>query len=307
MLLMRDGLLRVRHEITGRARYWGVHAFTRIFSHDQLVQIGQRLRARDLSRACLERAGEWYGRAPIGIETGPAAGLFVSSAHLPLDHAHVGAIIRGGLEPSVAQAMLRAVRPGAVFYDIGANVGYFTLVAARMVGAQGRVIAFDPVPWCSSAIAANIALNDLHHAEVREVAVGDHAGRARLQVVKEAGWSRLTDIGAHRDTREEIEVEMVTIDDLVRCGAIPPPDVVKIDTEGAEVRVLEGMRETLANHGPRIICELHGTNAAFSALMDDVGYQAGDLDGPLPVAQSAPDIHVFAQPHSPVPAARHTA
>lgn len=292
---MAGALVQLRHEVTGRARYWGAHALTRI-ARDRRVELGRRIRAHDAGRTALGHAAEWYGRAPVAIETGPAAGMFVATTHLPLDHAHAGAILRGGLEPTVHQAMIRSVRPGSVFYDVGANIGYFTLVGARMVGPQGRVIAFDPVPVCAEAVARNIALNALDQAEIRAVAVGDHRGRARLQVVEEASWSCLSATGAHDDTLQEIDVEMVTLDELVAGGEIPPPDVLKIDTEGAEIMVLEGMRETLARHGPKVICELHDTNAAFSALMDEIGYRAVDLDGPFPVADSPPDIHVLAEP-----------
>lgn len=292
---MPSALVKARHEVTGRARYWGAHALTRI-SRDNRVDLGRRLRASDAGRTALGRAAEWYGRAPLTIETGPAAGMYVDTSYLPLDHAHAGAILRGSLEPTVHQAMIRTVRPGSTFFDIGANVGYFTLVGARMVGPSGRVVAFDPVPVCAAAVASNIALNQLDHTSIRAVAVGDHAGQARLQVVEEASWSCLSDTGSHENTEEEIDVEMVKLDDLVASGELPPPDVLKIDTEGAEIMVLEGMRETLARHGSKVICELHDTNAAFSALMDEIGYRAVDLDGPFPVIDSPPDIHVLAEP-----------
>jgi FkbM family methyltransferase len=286
---------QLRHELTGRMRFWGTHAFSRLPEERRQVW-GQRLHGRDGQRVVGVLSG-WYGRGPIGILAGPAGGMAISSAHLPLTHAHIGSIVRGTLEPSVAEAMIRTIRPGHVFYDVGANVGYFTLVAARLVGPSGRVIAFEPVPWCAEAVAANIALNGLDQAEVRAEAVGDASGRARLRVVGEASQSLLASLEQRADVaREEIDVEVVALDDLVGAGTIPPPDVLKIDTEGAEILALEGMRETIAGHRPRIICEIHDTNAAFAELMDEFGYRVANLGGPWSVTESGPHIHVLAEP-----------
>jgi FkbM family methyltransferase len=238
----------------------------------------------------------WFGRAPLTIAAGPAGGMAVSTTHLPLNHGQFADIIRGTLEPAVAEALLRTVRPGQVMYDVGANLGYWTLVASRLVGAEGRVVAFEPVPWCADAVAANIALNELSQAEVRAQAVSDSSGRARLLVVGEAGHSLLASVGSHVNTREEIEVDTVAIDDLVAAGSIPPPDVLKVDTEGAELLVLAGMRETIARHGPRIICEIHDNNAAFAELMDEIGYEVTNLSSPWPITDATNHIHVLAQP-----------
>lgn len=291
---MRRHLRQLRHEVTGRARYWGTRGFSRL--PDERRQAWARfVHARD-GQVAVGALTDWYGRAPIGIANGPAAGMAISTAHLPLDHAHIGSIVRGTLEPSVSEALVRTVRPGHVVYDVGANVGYFTLVAARLVGREGRVIAFEPVPWCTDAVAANIALNDLPQAEVRAEAVGERSGRARLLVAGEASQSMLASLDRDADTREAIEVDVVAIDELVAAGTIPPPDVLKIDTEGAEILVLEGMRETIARHRPRIICEIHETNVAFAELMDEIGYRAANLGGPWTVTEAGPHIHVLAEP-----------
>lgn len=291
---MRRQLRQLRHEVTGRARYWGTRAFSRL-PEERRQAWAKRVHDRN-GQVAVGALTEWYGRAPIGIGAGPAAGMAISTAHLPLGHAHIGSIVRGTLEPSVTEALVRTVRPGHVFYDVGANVGYFTLVAARLVGPAGRVIAFEPVPWCVDAVATNLALNDLRHAEVRAEAVGDASGRGRLLVAGEASQSLLASLGRRADAREEIDVDVVALDDLVSGGAIPPPDVLKIDTEGAEILVLEGMRETIARHQPRIICEIHDTNERFAALMDEIGYRAANLGGPWTVIEAGPHIHVLAEP-----------
>lgn len=291
---MPGPLRDLRHELTGRLRNGATHLITGL-PEDRRAGLAERARGGRASRALLRRAASWYGRAPVPVAGGLGHLLYVSTADLPLDHAHAGLIVRGTLEPPVQEALRRLIAPGAVFYDIGANVGFFTILGARLVGPQGRVVAFEPVPACARAVANNIALNGFGHAEIREAAVGAASGRDRLLVVGEASWSHLASTGRHADVRTEIDVAVESIDELVGAGEIPPPDVVKIDTEGAELQALAGMRATIEAHGPSIVCELHDTNEAFCAVMDEVGYTTTNLDGAAPVASAGP-VHALAQP-----------
>lgn len=291
---MPGSLRQLRHEVTGRLRNGATHVITGM-PEERRAELAERVRAGRASRALLRRASSWYGRAPVPIAGGLAHLLYVSTADLPLDHAHAGLIVRGTLEPPVQEALRRLLAPGDVFYDVGANVGFFTILGARLVGPQGRVVAFEPVPACARAVGHNIALNEFAHAEIREEAVGAASGRAQLLVVGEASWSHLASTGRHADVRDEIDVTVVSIDALVEAGTIPPPDVLKIDTEGAELQAITGMRATIEHHRPAIVCELHDTNREFLALMDELDYTTTNLDGPTPVALAGP-IHALAQP-----------
>ncbi len=287
-------LRQLRQELTGRLRNGATHVITGL-PDERRSELARRVRSGRASRALLRTAAGWYGRAPVPIAGGLGHLLYVSTAALPLDHAHAGLIVRGTLEPPVQEALRRLVATGAVFYDVGATGGFFTILGARLVGPHGRVVAFEPVPACARAVASNIALNDFAHAEIREAAVGAASGRDRLLVVGEASWSHLASTGRHADVRAEIDVVVESIDELVAAGEIPPPDVVKIDTEGAELQAIAGMRATIEAHGPSIVCELHDTNAEFCALMDELGYVTTNLDGPEPVASAGP-VHALAQP-----------
>jgi FkbM family methyltransferase len=291
---MPGSIRHLRHELTGRLRNGATHVITGM-PEERRAQLADRVRSGRASRALLRRASGWYGRAPVPIAGGLAHLLFVSTADLPLDHAHAGLIVRGTLEPPVQEALRRLLAPGDVFYDVGANVGFFTILGARLVGPEGRVIAFEPVPACARAVARNIALNDFAHAAIREEAVGATSGRAQLLVVGEASWSHLASTGRHADVRAEIDVAVASIDELVEAGEIPPPDVLKIDTEGAELQAIAGMRATIEQHRPAIVCELHDTNAAYLALMEQLDYTTTNLDGPAPVA-SAGAVHALSQP-----------
>lgn len=293
---MPGTLRHLRHELTGRLRNGATHLITGM-PEDRRAELAERVRGGPARRALLGRASRWYGRAPVPIAGGLGHLLYVSTADLPLDHAHAGLIVRGTLEPPVQEALRRLLAPGAVFYDVGANIGFFTILGARLVGPEGRVIAFEPVPACARAVARNIELNGFAHAEIREEAVGARSAADRLLVVGEASWSHLASTGRHADVREEIEVKVVAIDELVAAGAVPPPDVLKIDTEGAELQAIAGMRATIERHRPAIVCELHDTNAEFCALMDELGYATTNLDGPEPVRGAGP-VHALAQPRS---------
>src|SRR5215218_2287703 len=172
---MPGSLRHLRHELTGRLRNGATHLITGM-PEERRAELAERARAGRARRALLGRASRWYGRAPVPVAGGLGHLLYVSTADLPLDHAHAGLIVRGTLEPPVQEALRRLLAPGDVFYDVGANVGFFTLVGARLVGEGGRVVAFEPVPWCAHAVGRNIELNAFAHAQIRAEAVGAQDG-----------------------------------------------------------------------------------------------------------------------------------
>lgn len=249
-------------------------------------------------RARALRAGiTWLEDGVLRVPQGHAGGLAFDMHYLPISHAHVGSIAGGNLESAVQEAMIRHLGRGDVFYDIGANLGFFSLLAAHISGLdEGRVYAFEAAPDNAEAIAVNARLNAIDNVEVLAVAVSDRDGRGRLQVVDDQSWSKLVEYGEHPFTERVIDVEMVAIDTLVASGRVPPPTVVKIDVEGAELAVLQGMWETLARHRPAIICELHDTHRPFMAAMGEAGYRVINLEGPIPIDQAGASAHALALP-----------
>ena len=158
------------------------------------------------------------------------------------------------------------------------------------------MFAFEPHPASAELIRSNAALNGLATIEVCELALGTEARSDLLYDVRESSWSRLARYGSHPAARGTVPVAVAAVDDLVEEGRIRPPDVVKIDAEGAELDIVTGMARTLATHHPAVICELHATNSAFAELMRANGYRVENLDGPGPIASAPPDIHVLALP-----------
>jgi FkbM family methyltransferase len=275
-----------------------VRRLTHEINHPRLRRLrAAALTGTDLNSRVLRFLFAHLERGILRVPQGRGAGLILDMGYIPISHAHAGALASGNLESSVQEALVRHLPRGGVVYDIGANLGFFSLVAARLVGAaEGRVYAFEPAPENAEAIRRNAELNLLPNIEVIASAVSSEAGTARLQIVDDQSWSRLEEFGEHPDTERVLEVETVSIDGLVGDGGLPPPALVKIDVEGAELAVLEGMRTTIAEHRPVIVCELHGTHDGFAAAMAAHAYRVVNLEGPAPIEDDHESHHALGLP-----------
>lgn len=256
----------------------------------------RRLRARAVRLPPLHPLLRLVESGAVTVPAGRGAGLRFYRRHLRIDHAHLGSIVYGLLEIPVQEAMVRHLPAGGVLYDVGANLGFFSLLGARLAGPEGQVYAFEPVPETAAAVRDHAQLNGLATVQVISQAAAAAAGRGQLQLVDDRSWSKLEAYGEHPATERVIPVELVAIDDLVSSGRLPPPTLVKIDVEGGELEVLRGMTATLAQHRPAVICELHGTQPQFAAFMAEQGYRVINLEGPLPVEQDPAAEHALALP-----------
>ncbi len=274
-----------------------VRRLTYELSHPRLRELRAEARSGTGLRArALRLAFDRLERGILRVPTGRGQGLILDMRYIPISHAHAGALASGNLEVEVQEALVRRLGPGDVVYDIGANLGFFSLIAARLVGPEGRVFAFEPAPENVEAIRSNAELNRIDNVVVIPCAVSSRAGTARLQIVDDQSWSRLEEFGEHPDTERVLEVETVAIDDLVESGELPPPALVKIDVEGAELAVLDGMRATIERHRPAIVCELHDTNAEVADAFAADGYRVVNLEGPVPIEQDADAHHALGLP-----------
>jgi FkbM family methyltransferase len=178
----------------------------------------------------------------------------------PLFHSNL--ISKGsleGYEPEMRRAIQLATKPGQCAYDVGANVGVFSYLFASLVGSTGRVYAFEPEPNNFNCLARSVELNATDNVILDTRALGA-VNRTELFDRRGGAFSgRL--VGAdssHKPTKNLIKVETTSIDSLIAQENYTAPDVIKIDVEGNEKLVLEGMDETLRRNKPIIICELHG-------------------------------------------------
>ncbi|MCC6578881.1 MAG: FkbM family methyltransferase [Phycisphaeraceae bacterium] len=182
------------------------------------------------------------------------------------------------------QLLLRqALRPGDRFIDIGANIGMISLLAAKCVGPHGRVDAFEPNPHCAKRIADSLVLNDLHHVAVHNIALGKESGQLTLTVLTEhtgtATLAEIPDVDRGLITRQ-YDVRVLRGDDVLK-PADGPAAVVKIDVEGFECRVIDGLTEILRRDRPLLMTEVvskwlerAGDSASrLFQLLDAMGYQ----------------------------------
>ena len=240
-------------------------------------------------RRLVQAGSRWLRCRDVTIHHGAAAGVrFNSGGANPGD-------ALGTTEPLVQAALQEHLGPGDVFYDIGAAVGFFTVLGARLVGPGGRVCAFEPLPANAAALRHNVALNGFDQVAVIEAAVGRSAGTAVLELSAEPTWARLASpasAGAERSTT----VRVVSVDELLASGELPPPTLVKIDVEGAELEVIGGMTAALRRHRPVMLCEMHGKNREFAGLMRELEYDVHPLEGRETLESSRWDVHVLATP-----------
>jgi FkbM family methyltransferase len=202
------------------------------------------------------------------IAEGEAAGLKLVARRADPNFA------RGTYERPVQQAVASSLSQGDVFYDIGANLGFFSLIAARRVGAQGHVYAFEPVRHNADAVARSAHLNNLDMIEIFAEAVGATTGRAELLLASHSGGAALASAGAPPDMRGRVEVDIVTLDEAIARRGLRPPSLVKIDVEGAEMDVIYGMMQTLRAHRPLVIYEIDdATRQGLERKANDIAAQ----------------------------------
>jgi FkbM family methyltransferase len=153
--------------------------------------------------------------------------------------------------------MKAALRSGDCFVDIGANIGMLSLLASRLVGEHGRVISCEPNPRCVARIRDVIALNEIHNIEVCQTAISNSIGTATLHVVTDHdGMGTLAELPDDEMTQvtRKFDVEVSSGDEVLKDRKARPT-VVKIDVEGLEFRVLQGLQRTLATDRPLVCTE----------------------------------------------------
>lgn len=190
-------------------------------------------------------------RVPVKVQAGLLEGL-IMKLNLRLERG----LWLGSYETAIQTAIIRYLRPGVVVYDVGGHIGYLSMGMARLVGPSGRVLVFEPLPDNVGRIREQMALNPSLRVELHEFAVSDCSGRAVFSVHASASMGQLRDMdGRFLST---IEVETVSLDDFVYKHAMPAPDFIKMDIEGAEALAFPGMLRLLHEKAPRILLELHG-------------------------------------------------
>jgi FkbM family methyltransferase len=210
----------------------------------------------------------------IQIQHGPAEGLWIRV------NPRTGQYVQQGIgEPQVQQALVDLLRPGMTFYDLGANIGYFSLIAARLVGPTGRVVSFEADPEIAARLGENLARNNFSHARVEQKAVWSEATTVSfVRVDPNTSPDRGLGHVSADSSIDTITVEAVSLDRYVT--AQNSPDFLKCDVEGAEAEVFRGADRLLADRRTVLLVEMHSpeNQQALTQKFAEFGYTVRNLD-----------------------------
>ena len=212
----------------------------------------------------------------VQIQQSPAQGLWIRV------NPRTGKNFQQGIvEPAVQQAMKQHLRDGMNFYDVGANIGFFSLMAARMVGPSGIVVSFEADPEIASRLRENLMYNKFIGVSVEEKAVWSEPttvsfARVDSNISPDRGLGHVSNISP--SASNTISVEAISLDQFVLSH--PAPDFLKCDVEGAEVAVYQGAERLLREKHPILLVEMHCSenHRVLTQKFSQLGYACSNLD-----------------------------
>lgn len=233
----------------------------------------------------------------VRVAHGPGAGLRLHAERRSL------VWISGRVEEAVQTAIVAFLPTGGCFIDIGASIGLFSLLAARVVGPTGVVVSFEPQPEAAASLRQNVELNAFETVTVVEAAVSSREGDVLLEG---AGKATAHVVGDDRGSRRALRVACTSLDGFLADHRDVQPHVLKIDVEGHESEALEGMQETLLVRRPVLVIECHGDAGAFLSHLQTARYDVSVLGSDVSPFEAPASAHLLALPeerrHRGVPA-----
>jgi FkbM family methyltransferase len=206
----------------------------------------------------------------VTIRSGAAKGLKWKRSHN-----YDPGVWLGSHEPMVQHALKRNLRPGDVFYDVGANAGFFSALAASIVGSEGAVVAVEPHPLNVKSIAAQFDVNGFKNVTLIPKAISSEEGVFAFSTGNNLSQCHL---GTPRAGETLIEVQTITLDQIL--DLCPPPTHIKVDIEGGGVSLAPGAQRVAREFRPVWILEVHNREeeVAFKNLLLPLGYNFTSLD-----------------------------
>ena len=217
--------------------------------------------------------------------------------HAPLTHRRLYSLYKGWSDRAERATLRRLIAPGMTVYDIGANIGIYTQFLAKLVGASGRVVAFEPEQRNVERLRA--AIRQYDQVEVLHAAVSDSSGTLKLYVADDLNVDHRS--YACEEHRPFVEVNAVALDDIVSDRGTP--DVIKMDIQGAELAALRGARRLLSQTSPALLLEYwpYGLRSAGEdpqLLVEELeshGYSVrtiDDLPVPAGISDANPEVYL---------------
>jgi len=199
-------------------------------------------------------------------------------------------IYAGSFEWAEKEWVKSFLKPNFVFYDIGANIGFYTLIAAKIVGTNGKVYAIEPSLNTYKKLTENVSANSTICSQIEtfQIAASDKAGENEIYVSNSDlhAWNSIAKpANASQFTLEKIKTQ--TIDELVVSNNWRPPDLIKIDVEGWEKFVLDGAKKIILKYAPALIIEftkenLMRTETSYETVKNQLKEMGYDLYEYLP-------------------------
>jgi FkbM family methyltransferase len=216
----------------------------------------------------------------------------------PDDRAMTYVILRDGMwEPAETALIKSQLKPGDTFIDVGANFGYYTVLASKLVGPTGRVIAFEPDPRSFELLRRNVERNGCTNVVLEQKALADKPGTLTLHVSDSNRGAHSVIAAGTENVSHTVDVPAIPLDDYLK-GRDGRVDLVKIDTEGAEGFILAGMQDTLRkNPAAKLVTEYIPSKLSdsgyppdkFFGLLKPHGFRYAEIDEfrgtVLPVAE----------------------
>ena len=202
--------------------------------------------------------------APRGIGEVLVAGGILEGMHMALDLQSEKDYWLGTYEADLQAAARHFIQPGMTVYDVGANIGYISLMAARLNGPDGKVFSFEALPANLERLEQNRALNQLEQRiQIQPAAVVAESGPVTFFMHQSGAMGKAQgSAGREEQYQQKIEVNGLALDDFVYRQNQPLPALVKMDIEGGEGMALAGMARMLKEAPPIFLIELHGEQAA---------------------------------------------
>jgi FkbM family methyltransferase len=211
------------------------------------------------------RPPHWF--LPLPVLKGSLRGAL----WLPACGGKLARVLLGTYEREQTQLFRQLVQPGDVVLDLGAAAGYYTLLASRLVGKRGRVLAFEPDPRNAFYLGWHLRLNRARNVKSHTMAVANHNGRARFGGGTGTGTASLCSQG-------DTEVPVGRLDDVL-AGLPHRVHHVKIDVEGAELDVLQGGSRLIQTHRPTLFLSTHGAGVHLACCqwLQQMGYRLAPI------------------------------
>ena len=222
----------------------------------------------------------------------------------PLDTRFLGVVYELTNPSSHVHGLSRFLTAGDTFIDIGANHGSFAIVASKLVGAQGCVIAIEPQPRLAKVVEQSLSANALGKFQVQPIAVCDFEGEVALLIPRHSsGMAGIYPAFSGGEEHTRVQVPIRRLDDCCAWRDLPGRILIKLDVEGSEYAVLVGAQKLIAARKPNLLFEINPkslqaagiTEEKMKRLLSDLGYnryaECIDLERSLPITDLQMKTH----------------